>query len=428
MQVPYPELPTNTAYPVARKVRRWPLILALLIPITLLGGFVALVIIVPGLISAKIKELRTGDKDKLEIVQQSSISKEVCSIAVAEDGSTWAYGCEGLGTKAGVWFFSEERNGWMIVGALKPEEFLFDVRERYDTEHGLPRNQLQNLREGAEALQYSKSRDAFVWASGHSGRVIASQTKQTTYTRNGEPVTESRKYEAGMVLYQFDQEPTCLAVSPNGSLIAVGLQVWPRYPEDENFATTQPNEHLVLLKWDGVTATLARSLSGMKYSVRACTFSADGSLLVTGGNDSRIRIWDPHDGKLLDEVEVEAPVTQVSVTADATRILYCTERGHVVMRARDGAVIREFHESVADLPRGSTRSLRWTAAAFSPDGSRFAYDCDELVVGETATCETLAKRHLERGMVRQVVWSADGKRLAVGYREAVYLLDVNVPK
>jgi WD40 repeat protein len=388
--------------------------------------FVTLAILTTSFLSDTFKDLRGGDDNKLPIVERSSTAKDVSSIAVADDGSTWAYGCEGLGTKAGVWFFSKDRNGWMIAGELTPEEFLFDVRERYDTDHSLPRNQLQNVREGAEALQYSKSRDAFVWASGLSGRLIASRTKETTYTRNGKPVSESRKYEAGAVLYQFDQEPTCLAISPDGSQIAVGLEAWPRYPEEGGFTTSQPNDHLVLLKWDGNAAKLARSFAGMKYSVRACTFSGDGSLLVTGGNDSKIRIWDPQDGKLLDELEVEAPVTQVSVTADAERILYCTERGHVVMRARDGSIIREFHESIADLPRGSTRSLRWTAAAFSPDGSLFAYEDDGLVVADTTTCDPLARRELERGMVRQLVWSPNGERLAVGFKDAVYLLDVNV--
>jgi WD40 repeat protein len=70
----------------------------------------------------------------------------------------------------------------------------------------------------------------------------------------------------------------CVAVSPDGSLLAGG-----------------DNVGRVLL-WDIRSRTLLRTLSGMNPAVWSIAFNPSGSRLATGSQDRTARIWDPRSG------------------------------------------------------------------------------------------------------------------------------------
>jgi WD40 repeat protein len=74
---------------------------------------------------------------------------------------------------------------------------------------------------------------------------------------------------------------TCLAFAPNGTYLAAG-----------------GDDHKVRL-WDPTTGTLHDTFPGHNGPLTALAFSADGKTLASGGMDHAVRLWDvPGDGRL----------------------------------------------------------------------------------------------------------------------------------
>lgn len=72
--------------------------------------------------------------------------------------------------------------------------------------------------------------------------------------------------------------PECLAVSPDGRLVAVGYRDG------------------VIRLWDTLTGRLDRVLEGHKREVQSLAFSPSGDVLASGGRDGSVRLWSPADG------------------------------------------------------------------------------------------------------------------------------------
>jgi WD40 repeat protein len=213
-------------------------------------------------------------------------------------------------------------------------------------------------------------------------RVIESDTGKATYTSP----TRNARIER-------------VAYSPNGNMIAVGdsntqLAVYaPGKPNQlamtvqgvdigsvSGVAFTTDNGAVYTCGQDGKarltagpkpdgttagnTATRLREFVGHTGAIAALALVPDGTMLITGGNDKTVRVWEATSGKQLRSFQGHmAPLTAVAARGDGKQLASASE---------DGA-IRIWDLSNEDEHRAMTEATDslW-AVAFSPDGKRVA--------------------------------------------------------
>lgn len=140
----------------------------------------------------------------------------------------------------------------------------------------------------------------------------------------------------------------------------------------------------------------------------AVTISRDGALIVSGGRDNIVRLWNADTGDLRGQLLGHtAWVTRVAITNDGRTIASGSQDSTV--RLWDAATL-----TLRATLAHHTGSV--TGIAFSPDGRLLATTgLDSLIwIGEAATGRELARITNFNGAVWSVAFSADGRRIATG--------------
>lgn len=139
----------------------------------------------------------------------------------------------------------------------------------------------------------------------------------------------------------------------------------------------------------------------------AIAISYDGNLLVSGGRDNIVRLWNT-SGELRGQMLAHtAWVTRVAITPD----------GNTIASSSQDSTVRLW-DTTTFAPHATlthhTGSV--TGVTFSPDGRLLATtSLDGFIwIGEAATGNELARLANFNGAVWSVVFSADGRRLATG--------------
>lgn len=212
-----------------------------------------------------------------------------------------------------------------------------------------------------ERLRSLESHGESVVASGFSsdGRLLA------TGALNGEVRVFSLEPWAGRthLLETQAESVEWLQWHPRGPVLAAGLDDGTVY------------------MWNGESGKTMQVFGGHVGSAMCGTFSADGRVLVTGGEDCSIFVWEPRTGRAAHHLQGrefhQGPVTCVAAhpdpaqplvlsgSADATAVLSHTGGGRVLQ------TLREHTEAVEGV--GFCRQQPWCATG-SVDGRAIVWD------------------------------------------------------
>ena len=204
---------------------------------------------------------------------------------------------------------------------------------------------------------------------------------------------------------------TCIAFSPDGSLLAAGggtaQTLWPGEPTD-------------LRLWQLENRQVRHQMLGNRRLVRCLAFSPDGRTLATGGFDRLVLVWDVSTGAKRTTIDTHSPfnVMCLAFSADSGTLAFGTHDGSVWLAdVRGDTPLRQIEGQDGTV---------W-AVAYSPDGKSLAAAFGQQVQGanevatiklwDTATTELKLRLNSKSNPPQSLVFSPDGQILAAGFND-----------
>jgi WD40 repeat protein/transcriptional regulator with XRE-family HTH domain len=182
----------------------------------------------------------------------------------------------------------------------------------------------------------------------------------------------------------------CLAVSPDGALLAGGT-------------TT---DEIRLWRVEGAMALL--TCPGHTDGIRSVTFSPDCRMFASGSEDHTVRLWESNSGRCLNILKGHTDwVLSVAFSPDGQKLASSSvDRTVRLWDAGTGECIQ--------ILQGHSGWVR--AVAFSPDGRLLASGSNDQTIRLwcTSTGECVRELTGHTGWVRTLAFSADGQKLASG--------------
>jgi len=153
--------------------------------------------------------------------------------------------------------------------------------------------------------------------------------------------------------------------------------------------------------------------------IMALDISKDGQLLVSGGDDGRIILWDPSANEKISEIgDFPGMVTDLKLSPDKALLLAGSRDGKAILYALAGQkMVQEFSDHEKDV----------SDVEFSPDGSLFATAGGDgsICLYKTSTGERVATLEGHKSWVRDVEFSAQGNRL-FSCGDDIYIIEWDV--
>ena len=160
---------------------------------------------------------------------------------------------------------------------------------------------------------------------------------------------------------------------------------------------------------EGTSARAAlRSVIGHSVSINSAAWSPDGTRIVSGGDDSTVRIWDAQTGESVGKYDGHIGyINSAAWSPDGTRIVSGGSDSTVrIWDAQTGESVGKYEGH-----SGTIRSVAW-----SPDGKRIVsggYD-STVRIWDAQTGESVGKYEWHSGTIWSVAWSPDGTRIVSG--------------
>jgi WD40 repeat protein len=197
---------------------------------------------------------------------------------------------------------------------------------------------------------------------------------------------------------------------PGPTASALGLST-----DGENLAIAYPNRIIIL---NTATRELTRSLDSRLTNMNRVTFSADGGMLASAGEDGAIATWDLASGQHLKTIASAGRVTALRFAPRHSILASATEDGSVSLwNLQTGALSLQLKKHSGAV----------NAIAFSPDGNLMATGGDDrtVIIWESATGKARRTLKGQDLTVTSLAFSPDGTLLASGGGNAsVVLWDV----
>lgn len=269
-----------------------------------------------------------------------------------------------------------------------------------------------------------------------------------------------------LVFVELNQLASAVAWSKDGRHVAVGTGTGTR----ENWNKGGPGAVRVV---DSVRGEQIGPVLAHPRTVRSVAFHPDGKRLLTGSQDSKARLWNLPEGKLVKELKLGAPVVAVGFTPDGKhfitvangtgpngkpagqvqtwdatldepqqeRSFFTSNEAHAAELTPDSRAVlvgdytlgvwnTDLTSAAFGKPIGKlVGNGRW-GVALSSDGSLMA-TCGndwQARVFQTANGQQIGQTLLMHGWAYCVAFSPDGKTLLTGDNDGAALWDVTLPQ
>ncbi|MFB7613965.1 TIR domain-containing protein [Kitasatospora sp. NPDC056181] len=181
----------------------------------------------------------------------------------------------------------------------------------------------------------------------------------------------------------------------------------PAGADAEALLVTGGNDGAVRL-WEPGSGRSRQLLRGHGRRIGSLSFNGDGTLLAAGGNDGVVRLWEPATGRRARELAARSSrLVSAQFGPEGPLIATASNDGDLYLwNALSGEYLREMDVETEHI---------W-AEAFSADGVfvATANDDDTVRIWYRSTGAHVATLREHRGRVRSIAFSADGRRLATG--------------
>jgi WD40 repeat protein/nucleoside phosphorylase len=157
--------------------------------------------------------------------------------------------------------------------------------------------------------------------------------------------------------------------------------------------------------WDASTYTLLHTFEGHSGGVMSCNFSADGGRIVSGGRNGKLQLWDASSYALQHTFEAHSGgVWSCNFSADG---------GRIVSGGRDGKLLLWDASTYALMHTFEGHSDGVRSCNFSADGARIVSGGDDrkLLLWDASTYALLHTFEGHSDWVRSCNFSADGARI-----------------
>lgn len=189
-----------------------------------------------------------------------------------------------------------------------------------------------------------------------------------------------------MILSEHTMSVKCCAFSPNGCLLLSG------------------SEDTTLRLWDVETGRVNKILTGHSGTINACAFSCDGRFIVSASDDATLKIWNTESGMVIATLAGHTkPVRSCVFSPDGKRIVSSSVDGTVKgWDLKSGTIVMDLIDE-AGFGFGCCR--------FSPDGNQVVAASNRAFVVWDAESGLVVTKQGSPGLIYSCNYSKDGHHL-----------------